>query len=180
MSFSTNFTASLLDIFNNNEETANGLQDIVLGNRHLSLILVFFVLNIVLLTNYYFSKSAIGMIILSALLFVFFPISYSYLKENIKLFVDHPVLDEYKLVHNRRTNKEFAAAIGAFYDNHLIKFIHKYVFDAGLLKSHQIPQIILLNMVLTLLFSFIGFLPIALTINFIFFLFIFIMRYLLL
>ena len=179
MNFSSTVTLCLLDFFDENQKIADGLQDILIGNRDLSLISIFFTMNLILLANYFFSKSAIGILILSCFLLFVLPMTYMDLKEQITTFIENPIQNEYQKIYKRKSNDELTAAIATFSDNFAFRFIYTNILNLSIFKHHQIPKIIILAAAITLLFEIFGLIPVLVFVNLIFILFIFIIRYLL-
>lgn len=97
-----------------NSEASDGLQDIIFGNRRISLIIIFLCFNLILLSIFYLSKSIIGLGVLFACAMIVFPICKPIIADKVNYFLTHPIKNEMNWTKNKvkiLSNEEFAAAI---------------------------------------------------------------------
>ena len=154
----SSFSHDILLFIEANNEASDGLQNIIYGNRKISLIIIFLCFNLILLSIFYLSKSAIGLGVLYACAMFGIPLFKSLITAKVNNFLIHPLKNEMNWTKEKvkiRSNEEFAAAISTIIETIKIKpFVA--LMNSRFMKSFIGFRLIIVALIITSLIVSLG------------------------
>lgn len=151
--------SALLEYVSTHQDFTDGLQQILFGDRKLSLFVLFAIFNLTIIIIYFLSRSFIGIIILFVLSFIVYPIFRIIIFKLLFNFIEFtPFPLEQNISYTKRfNNDEFVAAITAISNQGIIYYPLKLYTSAVMQFYSGIRSLVVVSIIIVIwhLFKFI-------------------------